>query len=918
MGHSIHSLRRRTLSTLATKLNPIAAGCAVLLATWAPSGFAQESQGKSAETAAPGTTVVVTGIRRGIEDAISVKKNASNIVESISAEDIGKLPDTSIAESIARLPGLAAQRVAGRAQVISVRGLSPDFATTLLNGREQVSTGDNRSVEFDQYPSELLSGVTIYKTPDAGVVGQGLSGTIDMQTVRPLAFPSHTVSINLRGERNSLGSIADVSATGHRFSISYIDQFLDRTLGVAFGFANLESPHLDHEVGLYEPWKTDARPGLPAGTAEMDGIKSLAKSGRTTRNGLMAVIEWAPTKAWRSTLDLFASEFHEVETANQFEFNLGGYNGGNQPGLKYESANITNGTLNGGVASGIYPLVRGQYNNRQDTIRTVGWANKFKFTDWSLLADVNYSRARRDETYQEINMQRRNASGGALLDTTTMNWATGGFPTLSGAQNYSDASQLFTGNSIYGAGYGRKPHVEDSLRSYKLVAKVAAPGFIDKVFSDFEVGMNYTGRTKKKRQPEAAEETVGAQVVSSDLLYAPTDLGFAGSGIIPSYNVPGVISKYFAPFNPDPISKGAVARAWDVTENITTGFVKGNLDTQVAGFDLKGNVGVQIQRTDQSSASVYTGGAGGALTPVNLGKTYNDVLPSLNLAIDLGHDQTLRLAAAKQLARARIDQMRASFDFHIDDTTGRPSANGGNPKLDPWKANALDVSYEKYFGKKAYFAAAAFYKQLTSYIYTQTVPFDFSPYTAGATSPSGKAAITNIGGFTSEYNGQGGKLRGAELSVSLPLDLVSKSLDGFGIVASTTYTDSSISIPSATFAVGTNVPLPGLSKNVTNLTAYYEKNGFSTRISQRRRSDYVGEIGNFAGDRNLRYVVGDNVTDFQIGYAFNEGTYKGLSLLLQVNNLTDEPYQTYQTTKNQPLEYQKFGRTFLAGASYKF
>ena len=98
-------------------------------------------------------TVVVTGIRGGIERAIDTKKNATSIVEAVSSEDIGKLPDISIAESIARLPGLAAQRVAGRAQVISVRGLSPDFATTLLNGRELVSTGDNRSVEFDQYPS---------------------------------------------------------------------------------------------------------------------------------------------------------------------------------------------------------------------------------------------------------------------------------------------------------------------------------------------------------------------------------------------------------------------------------------------------------------------------------------------------------------------------------------------------------------------------------------------------------------------------------------------------------------------------------------------------------------------------------------------------------------------------------------------
>src|SRR5690606_35216793 len=128
--------------------------------------------------------VMVTGIRRGIEDAISTKREATSIVEVISAEDIGKLPDVSIGESISRLPGVSVQRVVGRAQVISVRGLSPDFSTTLLNGREMVSTGDNRSVEFDQYPSELVSGVTIYKTPDAGLIGQGLSGTLDMQTAR--------------------------------------------------------------------------------------------------------------------------------------------------------------------------------------------------------------------------------------------------------------------------------------------------------------------------------------------------------------------------------------------------------------------------------------------------------------------------------------------------------------------------------------------------------------------------------------------------------------------------------------------------------------------------------------------------------------------------------------------------------------
>ena len=133
-------------------------------------------------------TVTVTGIRSAIESAISVKKNSDNIVEAINAEDIGKLPDLTVAETVARLPGVTAQRnkVTGRASSISVRGMSPDFNGALLNGREQASTGDSRGVEFDQFPAELLSGILIYKTPDAGLVGQGLSSTIDLRTVRPL------------------------------------------------------------------------------------------------------------------------------------------------------------------------------------------------------------------------------------------------------------------------------------------------------------------------------------------------------------------------------------------------------------------------------------------------------------------------------------------------------------------------------------------------------------------------------------------------------------------------------------------------------------------------------------------------------------------------------------------------------------
>jgi len=551
-------------ASLVFQLSPVAAGCAVFVSALAGNAYAQATSATQAADA-PVATVQVTGIRRGIEDAISVKKESTSIVEAISAEDIGKLPDASIAESIARVPGLAAQRVGGRAQVISVRGLSPDFSTTLLNGREQVSTGDNRSVEFDQYPSELLSGVTIYKTPDASLVGQGLSGTIDMQTVRPLSFGTRTVAMNARMEKNSIGSISSADSTGNRFSISYIDQFANRTIGLALGFAHLDSPVLSHETGMYEPWKTDSRPGVPAGTYIMDGIKAVGRSGRNKRDGFMGVLQYRPSQQWTSVLDVYASKFHREETANQIEINLGGWNGGFEPGLMYNPVTTANGVLTGGTANNIYPLVRGMYNDRRDEIRATGWRNDFKFQGWSLMTDASYSKAERAEVSLENNTQISTTSDTPtpFLDNAALTFRTGGFPTIGLSRNYSDPSLLYVRNTIYGSGYGKTPSVDDELKSLKVAANIELPESFG-AFSSVDVGVNYTDRDKRKRQPEGSIDMAGApSTISQDLQYGLVDLGFAGAGKIPSWNVPAVVAKYMT-FAPRADLDYLIAKSWDV------------------------------------------------------------------------------------------------------------------------------------------------------------------------------------------------------------------------------------------------------------------------------------------------------------------------------------------------------------------
>lgn len=916
------------------KRNALSLGLAIALSPLlaaAQSTTSTSSTGQTGTAATELDTVQVTGIRRGIENAIAIKQDATSVVEVISAEDIGKLPDVSIAESLGRLPGLAAQRVAGRAQVISVRGLSPDFATTLLNGREVVSTGDNRSVEFDQYPSELVNGVTVYKTPDAALVGQGLSGTIDMQTARPLSFPDRVIAVSGRYQKSSLGEAANVDEFGSRFSASYIDQFLDNTLGLSIGYAHSDNPIQENQVGLYEPWTTEHtdngnRPGLAPGVVFSDGIKALRRTGNNKRDGVMATVQFRPSNAWTSTLDAFHTEAEQIDTANQFEVNLSNYNGGYDPGLMIGNPQVNaDGTFTGGTASGVYPLVRGMYNKRKDKIDAFGWNNEINVGGVKLVADLNYSKATRDELNLENNLQ---LTPMPQLDTVGVVVNPGGFSQITPGLDYSNPDALFLTNTIYGSGYGKVPQVEDRLKGAKLAATLPMPEALSSWFADLDVGVNYADRRKQKTQAEGnillGEQ--GDANIASDLQYAPVNLGFAGIGYIPAWNVPAAVDRYMT-FDPVTDLDYLIPKSWTVQEKITTAWLRANINTDIGVVGVRGNIGVQMQHTDQSSQSSYFDSsrpAGQNVLPIDDGKTYNDWLPSLNLAFMFPHEQTLRFAAAKQVARPRVDQMRAGLEFGVDTSTGRPGGSGGNPLLDPWRATALDLSYEKYFGERAYVAAAVFYKDLKSYVYTQSVDdYDFSDLLASYVVPEGMVVpVLPTGTFSSPQNGKGGTLRGLELTASLPLDMFTEALRGFGVQASATFNDSDIKIldPESASSVGSDpIALPGLSDRVYNVTAYFERNGFEARVSQRRRSDFIGEIGNFNGNRTLRYVVGENVTDAQVSYTFSDSSsLAGLTLLLQGTNLTNEPYRTYAGTRDRPLEYVEWGRTYMLGVNYKF
>ena len=918
------------------------------LAAFPATALAQDAQ-TDETTAEPapedGNAIIVTGFRASLQNSLDTKRNETSIVEAVSAEEIGKLPDTSIAESIARLPGLAAQRVNGRAQSISIRGLAPDFTTTLLNGRPQASSGDNRAVEFDQYPSELLSSVVIYKTPDASIAGMGLSGTADLRSVRPLSFGKRAFAVSVRGEYDQDGGRnADISQWGGRASVSYIDQNADGTLGWAIGYAYLDSPgHVDHYKAYgYESFGFAVSPDSADDALQLNGQEIWATSRRNKRHGVLGTLEWEPSDSVHAVLDLYYSRFKQKEVVRGAQwFSNGWADDATFTGVETTdfggSALGTSGHFNNAV-----PILRNDSNRRQDELFSGGLNTEFQLDDrTSFIADLSYSSNKRDETYLETYAGRGlGAFGNRVYDEYDFSIPIEGFPTYDFGLDYADASQVSLGDRAPWGGWGhdgllKSPHVKEDIAAVDFTLRHELAG----VFSSIEAGINFAHRTKNKTVDELdlfLKNGREQALIGSQYLLDPTSLDFAGFGNVIAWDLPAALDEYYDQMPLEDANH--FDKAWRIVEDLIT--IKAKADIDIG--PLRGNIGFQLVNQFQSSSGLRINPT---VTPlelsdINASERYTDFLPSMNLIYDLGGGHRLRFAAAKVMARPRMDEMRANFvpsfngavcsgsqSCQPGSTVNPWSASGGNPRLEPWRAKAVDVAYEWYIGPASYISIAGFYKWLDNYIYNQTLTADFSglPLPSTASSIPDDVIISPIGQINQPANGDGGTIKGIEISGALEFGRIVPALDGFGVLGSLSYTKSDLN-PTET---DQEVRIPGLSGTVYNITGYFEKAGFQARASYRYRSAFKGETVQLFTNRGFTEILADKQLDAQIGYTFQPGSsLEGLGVVLQVNNVTDSPYRTRlgldtggtQTANGTvlPETYEKYGRQFLLGVTYKF
>lgn len=899
-------------STRRLRLRPVAAVCAGLLgapllalALAAPAGDAQKLD-----------TVTVSGFRASLESSISTKRNADAIVEAISAEDIGKLPDVSIADAISRLPGLTSQRVAGRSSVISIRGMAPRYGVTLLNGREIVSTGDNRSVEYDQFPSELINAATVYKTPDASLSAQGLSGTINMKTLRPLDFATPQAVVGARVERNSNGSLnPEISGTGNRLSASWVTQSADRTWGAAVGFAHLDSPNQEKHYKSWwwantNDWGSPL-PGTPTDSVALQGFELGAASSRQKRDGLMGVLEYKPGNGFHSTLDLYYSKFDQTEARRTVMSDMSVWSGASWSNAQ---TTVVNGDkiVTSGVVNNTTPVALTTYNKRQDDIRALGWNNELQLADWKLVGDLSWSKAKRDEQNAEVQ-----AGSLARVSLGQAQIVTGeGRSTFAPTFDFANPTAVYLTDPANWGRDGRSqfPKVRDEIKALKLTAGRSFDGWL----SSIQAGLDHSERDKSMNRTEVYYNLKNGRApvnVPANLLREPTDLGFAGSNIhMVNFDLPSVLGLYDTAVA---AADQAPGRIWSVHEKVTAAHAKLGLEFDW-GLPIHGSLGLRVVHAKQWSNGLLWNPSTNASDPTSGGTSYTDTLPSLNLSADLSPSTVLRFGLAKVLARPNMEDMRAGFsNISVSSTDRTWSASGGNAKLEPWRADAVDLSVEHYFSKRSYVAAAAFHKNIKNFVYSQSIPFDFT----GFPNPTTYTPISNIGRLNTQSNGRGGMIAGTELSGSLDGGLASPALDGIGVSFSYSKTRSSLHEDN-----NISNPLDGLSGVATNFTLYYERHGLSARVGSRHRSAFVTTVRGTFGENVPSKIEGETILDAQLGYAFESGAFKGLSLMLQVNNLRDRPYRTRvgistgasDPNATLPERYTSYGRQVLLGGSYKF
>ncbi|MBC3918789.1 TonB-dependent receptor [Undibacterium sp. CY18W] len=828
--------------------------------------------------------VTVSGIRASVRNALASKEASNSMIEAIASEDIGKLPDTTIAESLARLPGLSSGLDRGNASQIVARGMGPRFIGATLNGRELASTEPARAVRFEQFPSESLSGATVYKTQSAEITEGGIATTIDLQTVQPLKFKDRQISLRADALYYPMGDqIPGAKSKTPRVGGVYIDQFNNNTLGVALAFSYQDQPSLqknikhwgfneDHSADLNGDGKVDKTPW---------GFGDDVKRGTDKRTSLLGKVEWKASPNALITGDVYYAKAAINEPGLQhWTGDVGNWDGWQK--ANYSNVDIRNGYVVGATVKDV-GLTTNDYKWVQDNSNVAGGINgKFTIGDWKVETDLSTSRAKRDSQWRDLRLFAKNNS--------TLTWSfTGDDRQVYSLGQDSGNPAAFGAPTMYVDTDG---HLRDELNGIHLNA---ARGVDWGAVSRIKFGARFTDREKSYNQTTWSVSPTGT---IPDSAYETIRV----DGFLPFIALKNFDASSFAAFGPNvfsangrPQTQNDLLSGWKVKERSSSLYAQADLDGTFLGTGYRGNAGVRVVHTSQTGEGMQSL-SGAAPTPVQGGTSYTEVLPSLNLifAMDDKQEKQVRFSLARAMSRAPLDEMRASRNLNVDPNPVQPlTGNAGNPELKPMMSNQLDLAYQWYFAKGGLASAGVFYKQVSRYI----------GITEDKTSINGRSAV-----ITRSVNGGGGNVKGLELVYQQAFTGLPAPFDGLGVHGNYAYTESDIkeNMPSVN-----PFPIEGLMKHNGGITVWYEKAGYEARLSANYHSAFV---------RNPTWAAGQlilNGAETYLTLNLSKQITPQLQVRFGIDNMTNQ--KVVYTSANNPYQQEvtEFGRRFNFGLTYK-
>ena len=852
--------------------------------------------------------IVVTGVRASLQSAQNIKRNSAQIVDSIVAEDIGKLPDRNIAEALQRISGIQIQRNYGEGSSVAIRGLTQ--VRTELNGRDIFTASANSSsLSLEDVPSELLAGIDVYKNPSADLIEDQLSGTINFRTRKPFDFNGFKVSAA------ATNTYYDLARKSQPTASLLVSNRWNTGIG-EFGLlvsASYQKTVFSQDTISTEPFETldpnDPDPIIRA--ASLAALSSLGRTGQVTtiphgtgigqvngarrRFGIDASLQWRPTDTLEITGELFRNDYKfRYDDFSYFaEPAEGALNVVPIPGAAFAFG--PNGDFQSGSFRDIRLAANTSLEKRHSTTTDYSLNAKWRpSANLTITADGQFVDSKTNGLRSIVGL---NGVGNATLvqdisgDIPSFQiTAPGG---LENPANYASAFYLDNLSNSRGKDKTGRLDAEYKLDGGVLQSIKVGARYADRSSRSSDTGYRYTGLNAVPAQLEFGNFSKffrgDADLFGNALLFSRgitrdygTTLGTLGIPTTPSY-LPSSTSNQ--------------------SQKTYTGYATAFFKADTLPVPIDGNIGVRVVRTKLNVDGFYqqtdlvTPVAGGpqvtgptTFVPIVSSDNYTSVLPSLNLRAHLTEKMQLRLALSKNISRPTLSQLNPSLNITepgIAQIRQEQYTSGGNPDLKPMTSKNLDASAEWYFSRTGSLTVAGFYKDISDYIQTGISQ-------RNVTFTDGQTALYNV---TSYSNVSNAKVKGAEVAYQQFYDFLPGPLAGLGAQANFTFVDSSAPSP-ATEGPVRQLPLQGLSKYNYNVIGIYERGIISARVAYNWRSKYL-RLTSGNGSGNLPVF---QKASGQFDASITANVTPHLSLTLNGVNLLNTIQQTYYGLESRPRD----------------